>query len=590
MSTCVDCDPGTYSTSASYLCIACEPGKYSTQPSASSCLDCDVGKYSTAVGASSACNEVCAAGTYSDAGATKCKTCPQHSSSAPGSSTCTCNEDFVLTPVLLLPFSGSSGDSSCSPYTDKTCSSGDMVKRGPDWPGEYQQTGQTIGFVVDGGSDSKPGWCFVQWVGSETVRGYRVGDDDTYELCEVDVSQKCVSHTNCVETNDDQETITNSIKIGSHVMLRDSSQGNSDCPLTEGEVGTVIALPKARYTNTKSKKSPSARQTWTPFLVFGGFACHLAKVSHAQMDVGLSRSALVAVMLFSCLQDALPAGTGIKKILLKDEQRARIERNKAEARARLQARLQGEAIDGYHVLTTSGKSGRCQKEVIVRIPCGNAGITSYNVSVSELCKNGDFARRMEPSTPAFLQPRDGVSPSKRRGLVAAGAYAGVFLVRLLVEYAVGEAIDHVLVENGVFKEDDDIPVTEVDIADSQCSDKTGLVFCDDVIHHQVSSHAMVSASLRDTKVERLYNQIIVSDTTDKELTMKTLTETHDICKLVTKQSLCLSAFPSCNCEDLTACVNACDLLNECALAAQISNGRPVCADCRHYCQATCFAT
>ena len=83
--TCTQCAAGTYSDAGATSCTNCAAGTYSAA-GASSCTNCDAGKYSAA-GASSCTN--CDAGKYSAAGASSCTNCDAGKYSAAGASSCT---------------------------------------------------------------------------------------------------------------------------------------------------------------------------------------------------------------------------------------------------------------------------------------------------------------------------------------------------------------------------------------------------------------------------------------------------------------------------------------------------------------------
>ena len=68
-----------------------------------------------------------------------------------------------------------------------------------------------------------------------------------------------------------------------------------------------------------------------------------------------------------------------------------------------------------------------------------------------------------------------------------------------------------------------------------------------------------------------------------------LTGGKETCKKVTKMSLCLDAFPVCECEvTKSPCLTACELVNTCA----VDYGKPEkpCHSCDNFCEKVCAAT
>jgi hypothetical protein len=128
-STCVICAAGTFSLAGASSCQSCGPGTYSTSPGATSdaaCTKCAKGTYSAASGASSASTcTPCVAGRYGTVmgatAASSCLQCPAGQfSPTSGSTNCT-----LCPPGKAIGVTGSSSCTPCSAgsYTDSEGSS-----------------------------------------------------------------------------------------------------------------------------------------------------------------------------------------------------------------------------------------------------------------------------------------------------------------------------------------------------------------------------------------------------------------------------------------------------------------------------------
>lgn len=115
-----------------------------------------------------------------------------------------------------------------------------------------------------------------------------------------------------------------------------------------------------------------------------------------------------------------------------------------------------------------------------------------------------------------------------------------------------------------------------------CVDTPRITFCNEVISHPVARAVADKASERDLKAEDAYEEL------EESTEFEDVVMGSSICRQVTKQLICLDAFPSCNCKtDTTACENACQNANTCSEGL---SGQKACASCINYCKKTCENT
>ena len=187
--------------------------------------------------------------------------------------------------------------------------------------------------------------------------------------------------------------------------------------------------------------------------------------------------------------------------------------------------------------------------------------------------------------------------------VTAGV-AGKYLVQALVSAVAKKGLDEVIGANpgetdktfddwepGPLAESADakevcLPEAEKESDKSICTeDLYGITFCNDVIHHPVNCGVKLQMNNRDTGARKLFEDLIASENSNSDVTMKELVEgSSDVCKAVLKQSICLAAFPPCACTYKTACKNACELMNKCAEEAGLDT---LCENCLNYCDESC---
>lgn len=180
-----------------------------------------------------------------------------------------------------------------------------------------------------------------------------------------------------------------------------------------------------------------------------------------------------------------------------------------------------------------------------------------------------------------------MQPSRR----AVWGMMGLFLVQELVSYAIGRAIDHIIDQPATSLFDDDDGASGGDVEQTlACQENLKLDFCNDVIFHSVSKELGKNKNERDMIAKETYDKITQSEVRggNGSTSMKALTEENAVCKQVVKQSLCLAAFPPCDCRaDITACKNNCDLINECARLVKGDKTISICKSCINYCEQFC---
>ena len=126
-------------------------------------------------------------------------------------------EGSCLSPASCVS-GGSPSSPSCTPYTDSACTSGDRVKRGPDWRWGSQDGGDSHGTVT--GSDD--GWCAVAWDnGNSNV--YRVGQDGAFDLCTVSTSGAGAGAT---PSSCDQSLFEGCAGLGHSTYIQQCCQGS----------------------------------------------------------------------------------------------------------------------------------------------------------------------------------------------------------------------------------------------------------------------------------------------------------------------------------------------------------------------------
>ena len=172
-------------------------------------------------------------------------------------------------------------------------------------------------------------------------------------------------------------------------------------------------------------------------------------------------------------------------------------------------------------------------------------------------------------------------PSRRVG----PATGGLHLIKALIKTAVDKTLDEIVGQavSSLFGLSDGNEET--------CQEHLKIDFCNDAIFHSVSEEVHKKKNERDTTAKKTYHKIIESEVKgagSQYTTMKALTEENDVCKKVVKQSLCLAAFPPCDCSsDITACMQNCDLINECARLAKGDKTISICNSCINYCEKSC---
>ena len=147
----------------------------------------------------------------------------------------------------------------------------------------------------------------------------------------------------------------------------------------------------------------------------------------------------------------------------------------------------------------------------------------------------------------------------RRAASAVASKVGLFLLEELAGYAVEQTLDQItgLVVSSLFG-------GSGGEGEDKCEEFLRIDFCNDIIFHSVSGEVHKKKNERDLNAKKAYEKITQSEVRGggHNTTMKALTEENNVCKRVVKQSLCLAAFPPCNClADMTACKNNCDLIN-----------------------------
>lgn len=133
--SCSNCSAGTFSLEGMSVCARCPAGTFSTGVAVNSqagCEACAPGRFSQSTGGTSCL--ICAAGAYSDGGASQCSQCRANSDSPAGSTreACVCRAGFAdgLECEACLPgqFNSKAGASAC-----RLCASG-----------EYSPTGMAV--------------------------------------------------------------------------------------------------------------------------------------------------------------------------------------------------------------------------------------------------------------------------------------------------------------------------------------------------------------------------------------------------------------------------------------------------------------
>eukprot|EP00918_Siedleckia_nematoides_P082454 GHVU01180678.1.p1 GENE.GHVU01180678.1~~GHVU01180678.1.p1 ORF type:complete len:547 (-),score=38.07 GHVU01180678.1:92-1732(-) len=180
---------------------------------------------------------------------------------------------------------------------------------------------------------------------------------------------------------------------------------------------------------------------------------------------------------------------------------------------------------------------------------------------------------------------DGMSLCLNTRRAPVAAVVGLFLMQELAVYAVEKSLEEIIGQAvpGLFGG------SGGDI-EEKCQQNLKIDFCNDIIFHSVSEEMHETKNERDMITKQTYDKIIQSEVRggNQSITMKALTEKNAVCKQVVKQSLCLSAFPPCDCRaDITACKNNCDLVNECARLAKGDKTISICSSCINYCEKSC---
>ncbi|GMI44759.1 hypothetical protein TrCOL_g12018 [Triparma columacea] len=125
---CLDCGPGTFSSSPPTSCSDCSPGTYSAGLANSQCDDCPAGTVASSSG-SSFCSD-CGPGTFSSSPPTSCSDCSPGTYSA-GLANSQCDDCLAGTAA------SSSGSSFCSDYGPGTFSSSPPTSCSDCSPGTY---------------------------------------------------------------------------------------------------------------------------------------------------------------------------------------------------------------------------------------------------------------------------------------------------------------------------------------------------------------------------------------------------------------------------------------------------------------------
>jgi hypothetical protein len=160
-------------------------------------------------------------------------------------------------------------------------------------------------------------------------------------------------------------------------------------------------------------------------------------------------------------------------------------------------------------------------------------------------------------------------------------YRGLYLIKALYKDSrtVDKTLDEIVGQavSSLFGLDGNVEET--------CQEHLKIDFCNDVNFHSVSEEVHKKKNERDITAKETYDKIIESEVKGAGTTMKALTEENDACKKVVKQSLCLAAFPPCDCRfDIASCMNNCDLINECARLAKGDKTISICNSCINYCE------
>jgi hypothetical protein len=193
--------------------------------------------------------------------------------------------------------------------------------------------------------------------------------------------------------------------------------------------------------------------------------------------------------------------------------------------------------------------------------------------------------RIPAPDPADTRETDGMSLCLNTRRAPVAAVVGLFLMQELAVYAVEKSLEEIIGQAvpGLFGG------SGGDI-EEKCQQNLKIDFCNDIIFHSVSEEMHETKNERDMITKQTYDKIIQSEVRggNQSITMKALTEKNAVCKQVVKQSLCLSAFPPCDCRaDITACKNNCDLVNECARLAKGDKTISICSSCINYCEKSC---
>ena len=354
-------------------------------------------------------------------------------------------------------------------------------------------------------------------------------------------------------------------------MLRNGTQTPNvkGGPLKPGEVGIVVEFKQERVSSGDSPEDSSAntKLASASLVVLVSAGCELLQITHGHRENAHSR-ALVTLLVLSYFN------LGSSELVTHTTFNVRAPDGSMWWYEELEiALIMCTLCEGGAFSSTNASS------------CTTAIEWSNDNSMcdsdgNQLCLNS-VGRRVEISGNHGQSPLKGFAESagRRRAL---GATVGLFLVGELISFVLGESLD------SIAEEDTSEAFPDAGNEGDKCHSDVKLDWCNDAIFHPLSDKVFEERNARDVKAKVLYEKIIASEKGEPELSLKSLVERSQVCKSVVKHSLCLAAFPPCDCKsDITACKNSCDLINDCAQDAKGANAGLLCNSCVNYCDKSC---
>ena len=163
------------------------------------------------------------------------------------------------------------------------------------------------------------------------------------------------------------------------------------------------------------------------------------------------------------------------------------------------------------------------------------------------------------------------------GLFLLKELAGAVWEDFVIPTAISEA------EN-IFFDPDDPPVNGKDCVPFPYQALSGESFCGAIsLSHPVTRAVADEARERDTQAANTYEKL-----EDEDHFQEMLKGPFETCKKITKQSLCVDAFPACDCEQDSMCQTTCDLVNSCAADFKGEDHEKPCFNCGNFCEQICI--